>query len=171
MKKVLIVVLMAIFVVCAFGCKISNDNIDENTSESTNIEFTETEPEETEPEETEPETTEPETIEPVVVPETEGPIVVDATPVEGESDNGPAAQIGDVTYDTFAGAVAAVKDDEKIVLLRNVYDEEDVVVNRVVFFFIDGNGFGYPNVVAGEGLTRRASGSPFNPYLGVYHFE
>ena len=80
-------------------------------------------------------------------------------PVETEPDTeGPAAQIGDVTYETFAEAVAAVKDEEKIILLRNVYDEEDVVVDRVVWFFIDGVGFGYPDVIAGEGLTRRASG-------------
>ncbi len=191
MKKIVAIALIFAFVISAFGC-VKNDSIDDiNTTQSTEQEIMETEhettepettepettepettePETTEPETTEPETTEPETIESVVVPETEGPIVVDTTPVEGESDNVPAAQIGDVTYDTFAEAVAAVKDEEKIVLLRNVYNEEDVVVNRVVWFFIDGNGFGYPNVVAGEGLTRRASGSPFNPYLGVYHFE
>ena len=105
---------------------------------------------------------------PDAAPATEEPVVV--VPETEAPQSGPVAQIGDVVYDTFAEAVEAAREGDTIYLLRDA-KEDDVVVSREIFFMINGEGGRYPNVTAGEGFTMKASGSPFNEYLGAYHFE
>ena len=72
------------------------------------------------------------------------------------------AQIGTVKYETLAEAVAAVKDGETILLLKDV-DEEPITISEAISFLVDHDGHDYdPSaaIVAGEGYTRRISGAP-----------
>ena len=83
---------------------------------------------------------------------------------------GKFACIGETYYNTLAEAVAAVKDGETITLCATV-DEPNIVVSKEITFFFDTDGFGCSaDLIAGDGYSRSASGSPNKPTLGVYIF-
>lgn len=77
-----------------------------------------------------------------------------------------------VFYTTLTEAVANVNDGETLEILANI-DEPEIIVDRTVYFFIDGNGFQYdPFAIApGENYSRHVSGSPYDDYLAVFVFE